>query len=129
MVSLLEGKLKKIVAQKFKGRLLKGELVVEGGTTVDNYGDVIQADSATYTFEGIRESFSALYLAQAGIPDTDVKILFILGSIKLNGSIVDIQPHQGNKVFIGQPARWHQVRRILEIDPAGASMTVQATEI
>jgi len=96
MVSLLERRLKRIVAKAFKGKLTKGTLRRPGATAVDDNGDEIPGQAATYAIgECIRESFSAYYRAQAGIP--------------------------WNK--------WHQVRKILEVDPAGASAKYQVYEI
>lgn len=122
MVSLLEGKLKATIAKSFKGKLLTGTIRVKGATALDTYGDPVPSTTTDYTFEGIRDYFSALYAANAGIPDTDVKILILLGSVKP----VYI-PKQGDFVFIN--AAWHLIRKILSIDPAGASISVQAYEV
>lgn len=124
MVSLLEGKLKKVIAQKFHRRLLKGVINRKTPTTVNSFGDPVPGTAQTFTFEGIRESFDASYAARAGIPQTDVKVLVLLGSVK-----PETQPRQNDYIYIGVPQRWHQVRHILAEDPAGASMDLQCYEI
>lgn len=123
MASLLESAIKKAVAAGFKGRLCKGILRRETVIALDDFGDSTPDSAATFKFDGIRESFDAAYAQRAGIPVTDVSILIILGSISTT-------PVQNDKLYIGKPFfKWHQVRRILEVDPAGASMRVQAFEI
>lgn len=120
MASPLEAQIKKAIYQGFRGKLLKGTLRREQPSSVDTLGDEVQGAPATYSFEGIRENFDAAYAAKAGIPVTDVKILIIAGSIS-------VEPKQNDKVQIR--GAWHQVRRILAIDPASASYSLQAYEI
>lgn len=123
MVSMLEGRLKKIIAQKFKGKLSKGVIRRETVTTLDTYGDPIPGAFETFNFEGIRESFDAMYRARAGIPENDVSILILLGSTTTIAK-------QDDAIFMGKPFnQWYQVRRILEIDPATASQLCQCYEI
>lgn len=125
MASLLESKVKQLVAAGFKGQLLKGIIRRVGVSSLDSYGDVVAGTATTYPFEGIRESFDARYAVGAGIPETDVKILVILGS-------TTTVPIQGDEVQFttGQYAGvWHKIRRVLTIDPAGASASLQAYEI
>jgi len=124
MASILEGSLKATIAQKFQGKLLVGTISRRIPSALDAYGDAVPGTTQTFTFTGIREHFSAMYIAKTGIPDQDVRILILLGSVKP----VTI-PKQGDFIYIGVPPRWHQFRKVLEVDPAGASMSVQATEI
>lgn len=123
MASLLEGALKKKIAAAFKGRLTKGMLWRETSGSLDSWGDLMPGTLASYKFEGIRESFSAFYAATAGIPLTDVSILILLGSIRTT-------PLQTDELYLDKPwFKWYQIRRILEIDPAQASMKLQCFEI
>jgi hypothetical protein len=125
MVSLLEGQLKERIAKGFQGKLTLGTLRRVTTTGLDNKGDETSPVTTDVGFEGIRQSFSALYKAQAGIPETDVKILILLGSITTG-----VTPRESDMIYLKAPwNRWHKVRRILETDPARASCLVQAYEI
>ncbi|PWJ81484.1 hypothetical protein C7441_11015 [Pseudaminobacter salicylatoxidans] len=109
------------IAKGFKGKLRKGMIRrMVPGTGVDDFGDPVGMVPADFSFEGIRESFDASWAASAGIPSTDVGILVLLGSTA-------VEPKQGDTVQI--EGMWHQVRRVLDIDPAGASMRLQAYEV
>jgi len=123
MVSLLESAIKKQVAAGFKGKLLPGTLRRETHTTTNGFGDPVSPTVTTYAFEGIRETFDAGYAAGAGIPETDVKVLIIAGLLAAAAG----QPRKGDKVFIN--GAWHEVRRIIGIDPAGATYSLQCYEI
>lgn len=123
--SLLEKQLKKKVASVFKGKLTRGIISRDTGATTNSAGDTVAGSPLTFTFEGIRESFSARYQMQAGIPTTDVSILILLGSVKPATT-----PQDDDKVYLKAPWNaWHQVRRTLEIDPAGATAKLQVYEI
>lgn len=116
-MALLDGQIRNAIAAGFKGRLLKGALTrtVPGGG-LDEHGDPVAPTTLTYPCEGFVESFSAFYRAQAGIPDTDVKILLIAG-------LIDTVPTKDDRVtFRGTT---YQIRRVLDIDPAQASYTLQ----
>jgi len=123
MVSLLDGAIRREVGRAFRGQLKVGQLRREVSSTVDANGDLVPATPTLYRFEGIREFFSVFSRAQAGIPDTDVKILFILDLITPRTHPRTV-PIKDDKVHIERT--WYQIRQILEIDPAGASMSVQA---
>lgn len=128
MPSLLESTVKKKIASGFKGKLCKGTLRRENVSALDSRGNPVTVSAKSYTIEGIRENISARYADKERIPVTDVAILIILGLGSLNTN--NITPQQGDKVFIGVPFnKWHEVRRILEIDPAGASCRMAAFEI
>lgn len=125
MTSLLEGKLKAAIAKGFKGKLTKGTIRREGVTAVNSAGDPSTSTVTTYEFEGIRESYSAIYKARADIPIEDVRILVLLGSVK-----PATNPRQGDLIYLKAPWNtWHKVRTIPEIDPAGASARCQAYEV
>lgn len=123
MVSLLEGKLKTKIAAAFNGKLTRGTIRRETPTGVNSGGSPNNPTVTTAGFNGIRESFSAFYKAQANIPETDVSILILLGS-------TTIEPKQDDLVYLDKPwYKWHKVRRVLTVDPAQASMKVQAYEV
>ena len=120
MVSILESEIKKQVASGFKGALLKGSLRRVASTAVDAFGDPIPGAVTIFPFEGIRDTFTAKYAAEAGIPVTDVKILIIAG-------LITTDPIKDDKVLIR--GQWHQVREIRERDPANATHVLQCFEI
>ena len=123
MVSPLEGSLKKQVAAGFKGYLLNGTIRRSTPTGVDAKGDGTAPTITTAPFEGIRGSFSAFVRAQAGIPETDVSILVLLGSTTM-------EPRKDDLINIPKgSAKWYNVRRIVDIDPAGATANCQAYEV
>lgn len=86
--------------------------------TVDANGD----PSRTYTnfnLEGFVDVYSAFQKAQAGIPESDVKLLIIAGSLS-------IQPRKDDQVrFRGI---WYQVRG-LGTDPGIATWELQSFQI
>lgn len=123
MASLLESAIKKQVAAAFKGKLLTGTLRRSTAATVDGFGDVSSPTTTDYAFEGIRDTFDAKYAAGAGIPETDVRILIIAGSLAAAAGV----PRQGDQILIR--GAWHHVRRVISIDPANATYVLQAFEI
>lgn len=126
MVSLLEKQIRTQIAKGFKGKLTLGTLRRATAATLDSYGDPSAPSTVDYSFEGVRSTFTARYKAQSGIPDTDISILILLGSL----SDQTITPKQDDKIYMKAPWNtWYQVRKVLEIDPAGASATLQAYEI
>ncbi len=116
-MALLDGQIRAAIAAGFSGRLLKGTLTrsVPGGG-LDEHGDPVASTTVTYQTEGFVDTFSAFYRSQAGIPDTDVRITLIGG---LTGAV----PTKDDRVtFRGTT---YQIRRVLDIDPAEASYTLQ----
>lgn len=118
-MGLLDGDIKKIVASGFKGLLLKGTLRRVTVASLDAYGDPATKTITTYSFEGIRDSFSAQYAAAQGIPVTDARILILAGSLN-----PVVEPRQDDQINIG--GQWFQCRRVLAVDPAGATYTLAA---
>lgn len=125
MASPLAGSLSKQLAKGFKGRLLSGT-VRRYTFTRDTKGNPEPTGKTDYTFaSGIREDFDARWRTQAGIPDTDVGILILLGSIS-------ITPGQNDDIMFNSgpyAGAWYHVRQVLSIDPAGASVRLQAYQI
>lgn len=116
-MALLEGDIAKAIYAGFRGKLLKGTLTrtVPGGG-LDAHGDPIASTVTNFSCEGFVENFSAFYRAQAGIPDTDVKVLIFAQSITTVPTKDDVITFRGTK---------YQIRRILEIDPAVATYQLQ----
>ena len=120
MASLLESAIKKQVASALSGKLLTGTLRRVGHSTVDTYGDPVAGTPATWAFDGIVDTFSAFYAAQAGIAATDVRILIIAGSLS-------VTPTKDDHVKLRDS--WYQLRRLVEADPAGATFIFAGFEI
>lgn len=120
MVSPLLNLVRREINKGFQGQLLPGTLRRKvPGSTVDSFGDVTSSTFTTHTFNGMVDTYSAFYRAQAGIPDTDVKILIIAGSL-------DVEPQKDDQVKVRDT--WYQLRD-KETDPAIAAWTCQAFEI
>jgi hypothetical protein len=123
--SLLDGALKKKIAAAFKGRLTKGTVRREVAAGLNSFGDPTTPTVSTFSFEGVRQSFSLFTKASSGIPETDVAIVVLLGSLKPDTSL-----KKDDKIFLAVPWNtWHQVRKVLEIDPANAACRLQCYEI
>lgn len=114
MTSLLETTVRQHIAAGFAGRLLRGTLRRVAKSSLDSSGDVVAGAVSTFTFEGIRDTFSLQFAQTAGVPVTDAKILFILGLIK-----PQTDPRQDDQVKIRN--EWFQLRKMVSVDPAEAS--------
>lgn len=121
MARFTEGPLRRALAAGFKGHLSTG-IIRRYTYTMNSFGDRVPSGHTDYTFEGIRDDFNALYRAQAGIPDSDVRVMVILGLVK-----PPTTPVQTDKIFIKN--QWHEVRQVLEIDPADATAKLQCYKI
>lgn len=119
MASPLESQIAQAVAAGFKGKLLTGTIRRETVQSLDDNGDPVVTNT-DYSFEGIRDSFSAYFAATAGIPLTDARILIIAG-------LTAVVPSKDDKIKIG--GGWYQVRRVVEVDPATATYTLAAFAI
>lgn len=120
MASLLESEIRRRVASAFRGKLMRGTLRREVPVGLDANGDLLPPAVQTFTFEGIRSSFDARFAAQAGIPETDVKILIIAGSCRTDPKKDDLTLIRG---------QWVKIRRILKVDPADAAYTLQGFDV
>lgn len=118
MASLLPTEIANIVANAFKGQLMTGVLKRPSASGLDAKGDPVVTFS-THSVEGIRDNFNARFATLQGIPHTDVKILLIMNLI-----VPAIVPQKDDLVFIRD--EWHKVREVLTIDPASASIELQA---
>jgi hypothetical protein len=129
MPSILEGSLRSQIAKAFKGRLIKGTLRRTSSTGLDSAGDPDGSPTVLdYAFEGIREAFSLHLKATTGIPADDVSILVLQGTLTPATSIS--RSDEGGAIYLGAPwNKWHRIRTLLEIDPAGATARLQCFEI
>lgn len=119
MVSILDT-LATEVAKGFKGKLMTGLLRRETpSASVDDRGDPTSFTVTTFPFEGIVDTYSAFHKAVAQIPDTDVKVLIIAGSLAT-------QPINGDQLQMR--GLWYQVRRF-STDPATATWDCQCPVI
>lgn len=121
MGSLIPTEVANIVANAFQGKLMSGIMKRPVITGTDSKGDPIITSFLTYSVQGIRENFDAYYSSFNQIPNTDVKIMLIM-----NLTVPLTQPLQDDYIQIR--GAWHLVRKVLEIDPASASINLQAFE-
>lgn len=120
MASPLESQIRKAVNQGFKGQLLSGTYRRHTpGAGVDEFGDPSAGTHTTESVNGIVDSYSAFYKATANIPDSDVRVLIIAGSLSLT-------PQKDDQVKFRET--WYQVRQISR-DPARATWELQCFEI
>jgi len=124
VAGLLEGEIAKRVYAGFKGKLLSGTLRrvspdESGG--LDEFGDPSSQSVATWTCQGFLDEYSEFIRAQAGIPDTDLKINIFAASLPSG-----VRPLQGDQVqFRGT---WYQLRNA-DTDPAQALWVGRGYEI
>lgn len=124
-MSLLEGDLASSIFAGFKGKLLTGQVRRKrpaSSAALNEHGDPVDLDDETWDIEGFFDNYSRHTRANAGIPDSDIKACVFAQSAP------DWTPLKDDLVKLG--ARWARlVGGPLEIDPAGALWTLQATEI
>jgi hypothetical protein len=119
MASFLSGSLRKQLAQGFRGQLLTGTLTRETATGVDQYGDPVTTPQA-YRVQGFHDAYDEAYRIRAGIPETDSKIVLVLG----NGQI---DPQKDDEITLTGYGPF-KVRRV-KVDPAKATAECQVFEI
>lgn len=132
-MGLLDGGLAQSIHDGFTGKLLTAQLrkrSIPASGGLDRAGDPIVPPSPTdHPCEGFIDAYSAFTMAQAGIPDTDLK-LCLFGKSLPNG----VRPEKDDIAKITGPdgsiyaGRWFQVRKSA-IDPAGALWECQSFEI
>ena len=108
------------IAAGFNGVLLPGTLRrTTPGTTLNSLGDPTSTTVTTYVCQGIVDTYDKKYRVQAGIPDTDVKLLLIAG-------LVDVAPIIGDEIKFRD--QWYRAVSVA-LDPANATYTMQASAI
>lgn len=122
MAGLLTGKIAKAIFKGFKGKLLKGTLRHDvPSSTLDANGDPASSTRTTFSVEGFTDEYSAFYRAQAGIPETDLKVNIFAESITPRTT-----PTKDGRVTFG--GVWYRLRKV-KVDPAGALFVCQSFEI
>lgn len=118
MVSFLDpSQLRAKIAAGFKGKLLVGSLTRVGSTTVDEYGDPVPGATQTFVVNGLVDEYNDVYRAQAGIPETDSKIILIAG-------LSEVEPQKDDKITFPNFSTF-QVRKV-KTDPARAHFECQS---
>lgn len=121
MVSPLQNLIRKEINKGLGPQMLDGTLRrATPSSSLDSYGDATATTYATYTLKGEVDQYSAYYKSVAGIPDTDVKLIIIGGSLS-------VTPQKDDQVKFR--STWYKVRRITKVDPALAAYELQAFEI
>lgn len=118
-MGVLDGQLAKAIYAGFKGRLSKGRLLrlnVADSGGLDALGDPVATSPSLFRLEGFSDKYSDFSRAQAGIPDTDVKVC-IFGASLPSG----IRPLKDDKVGLTKAGveTWYQLRKD-GVDPADA---------
>ena len=108
------------IQRGFAGKLRKCTLMRMVSSQQDDLGDAAGTVKKTWQFDGMRDSFNAAFAVQAGIPNTDVRILIIAGSLAVEPRIDDKIQCEG---------RWFQLRQRVDVDPATATYTYAGFEI
>jgi hypothetical protein len=119
--------LSKQLAQSFNGKAPSvGKVLRQTIDSVNDYGDPVAAANQLYDFQGVRSALAYKYLSKPDLQITDVQIMVFNGLTDCPLPLL-----QTDKILIGPadgsvPSQWHQIRAILEVDPAGATTTVAA---
>ena len=126
-VGLLDGDLQSAIYEGFRGRLLSGALrrqVTGESTALDSHGDPIDLAPELIPLEGFIDYYSAFARAQAGIPDTDLKVCILAGSAP------SLTPRLGNQVRFdfATGARWFEIKGPCDTDPATALWVCRSFE-
>jgi hypothetical protein len=129
VAGLIDSGLDRSIYAAFRGKLLKGvlrRLVTPAGGALDGDGDPEAATTQLIKLEGFTEAYSRFSRAQAGIPDTDLKLNIFAGSMR------GVRPAIGNQARLdrrGGASTWYQIKGPVDIDPAGVLWVCQSFEI
>jgi hypothetical protein len=123
-MGLLDGDLAAEVAAALSAELLTGTLMRTSPATsagLDEHGDPVDAVTRTWDVVGFREDYTAAYRASAGVPETDVKVSLLAGTLPAG-----VRPTKDDLVHLADA--WHQVRAV-RTDPATAVFECQSFEV
>lgn len=118
----------------FKGKLRAGVIRVPGAVIgQDGKGRPERAAPALVAFEGFEDAYSDTTRAQAGIPQSSVRLNIFSASIAAPG----IKPTTDQLCRLDFPAipgraafsRWYKLRTRLDTDPAGALWQCEAVVV
>lgn len=130
-MGLLDGELAQSIYDGFKDKLLTfayRERTVPDSGALDELGDPLDLASDDTDCQGFIDEYSAFTRAQAGIPDTDLKVCLF------GKSLPGVTPKREALVHVTGPTgsiyydRWFQIRE-RGIDPAGALWECQSFEV
>jgi hypothetical protein len=124
-MGLLDTQIADAIYKGFKGKLLNGvirQVVTPASGSLDELGDPQAGDPIDTDCQGFTENYSAYHRAQAGIPQTDLKVNLFARSMP------GITPSKDAVVKFVRAGvdEWYQLRGPREIDPAGALWVCQA---
>lgn len=128
MPKLLEGALAQAIYAGFKGKLLVGTLrrnVPVESAGLDADGDPAATVPRSWPTQGFTDEYSDFSRAQAGIPDTDVKINIFAKS--LPAGVRPLKDDMASFTVAGVVS-WYQIRRAAT-DPATALWVCQGFAI
>lgn len=125
MVGLLEGQIASAIYKGFKDKLLKGtlrRLAADAATGLDKLGDPINIEKTDYACQGFVDEYSEFMRAQAGIPDTDLKVCIFAKSLPAS-----IKPQLDDLVQF--KSIWYQLKSPIGTDPAIALWICRASKV
>lgn len=117
-MGLLDGQIRKAIADGFRGKLLTGTLRKVTSTGRAANGDPTTS-TADYAVQGFIETYSVFTIIAAGIPENDTKITLIAG-------LCGAEPSIGDRLYLS--GKWFQVRKV-DKDPAGATFECQSFQV
>lgn len=117
MASLLEGQLKRQVANAFRGKLLRGKGYKMTSTATDANGDPVASVVSSYNVEGSIDKYSTYTQTALQIPDTDMQVILIAG-------LCAAEPVEGDLLFLR--GKWWVLGK-RDTDPAEATHTFRAS--
>jgi len=119
--SLLQSRIRLAIASGFKEKLLIGTLSRVTDSGVDAFGDPVVGAAVNYRCEGFIDQYSDAYRVAAGIPETDAKVVLILGN-------TEVEPQKNDSVNFPNFGTY-KLRGSIKIDPARASAECQAFRV
>lgn len=119
-MGLLDGGLQRVFGAAFGGVYLQGSLSRAQSKGRDEFGDQVDGTPASIPIRVQVDVYSDVVRAQAGIPQTDAKLLI------LQIGLTD-KPRAGDKIILGRAS--YVVGDNVTADPANTHWTVQASLI
>ena len=128
-MGLLTGEIANAIYDGFKGLLLSGvirKVTVGASAALDENNDPQDTAPTLIPLEGFADEFSAFTKANAGIPDTDLKVNIFAssmpGTTPEKDDLVRLDDEDNNT------SQWYQIRKV-GTDPATALWVCQSFEV